>query len=135
MEQLTLSVRNINRAFTIRQRGGVMKLTKTFVLALLLCVPAILSGQTKWYKFSKAFIAQHYSGDSAIGPLQVNEAHPAHTVHSVSCGGNDGELHIGIPGDGVVWPNPAGEPISALADETSNDFGVVAEPPNVRAAL
>src|SRR6266850_1871996 len=104
-------------------------------IVALLFLPLSLSGQTKWYRFSKAFIAQHYSSGSAIGTLQASEAHAAHTLHSVSCGGNDGELHIGIPGDAVVWSNAAGQPISGVAGQTSSDFGVVAEPPNASTAL
>jgi len=113
-----------------------VRLKKALALTLFLCAPP-LNAQNKWYKFSKAFITQHYNGTdfSAIGSVQASEAYPAHTIHSVSCGGNDGELHIGIPGNGVVWTNAGSEAISGLAGQTTSDFGVVAEPPNVHAAL
>src|SRR5438105_3728322 len=107
--------------------GGPVSFKRTFALALLLC-SSIVNAQNKWYKFSKAFIRQHYNSTdlSAIGSVQASQAHPAHTIHSVSCGGNDGELHIGIPGNGLVWTNSTGEPISGLAGQTPSDFGMVA---------
>jgi hypothetical protein len=83
----------------------------------------------KWYRFNKAFIQQHYAEDtSAIGTLRVTQMHPAKNPHSISCGGNDGELHIGIPEAGI-----ARMPISAFAKDSDSGFGMVAEPPNVKA--
>jgi hypothetical protein len=89
------------------------------------------SAQTKWYKFSKDFINGHYSNDSAIGKLEAQTVVPAKNVHTISCGGNDGELHIGVEGANVVGGGADGRPFSAPADGSTIDFGVVAEPVNL----
>jgi hypothetical protein len=91
--------------------------------------------QTKWYKFSKVFIDKTFSADSAMGQLTASSWAPAGKPHAIACGGDDGELHVGVPGDGIVAPVHVGGPVSALADDNSDDFGVVAEPPNATAAL
>jgi hypothetical protein len=107
--------------------------------SLVLCVVfALLGGasasaQTKWFKFSKAFVDSHFPADSAMGELNASAVAPAKTVHKVSCGGNDGELHIGIEGQDVEGAVD-GQPFSALADQDSSDFGVVAEPVNLSAS-
>jgi hypothetical protein len=103
---------------------------------LLLCVACAVLGatsvsaQTKWFKFSKAFIDSHYPADSAIGEVKASTVAPAKNVHRVSCGGNDGELHIGIEGKDIEGAD-AGHPFSAPADQASSDFGLVAEPVNL----
>ncbi len=99
------------------------------VMALILfSVPA--HGQIKWYKFDKHFIDQHYQQDgSAFGVLKASAVHPAQGVHSISCGGNDGELHIGIAESGLGNGNI---PVSAFAQQKDSQFGIVAEPPNVK---
>lgn len=82
----------------------------------------------KWYRFSKAFIQQHYQQDgSAIGTLKASEIHPAKNPHPISCGGDDGELHIGIPESAL-----GRVPVSAFGSQSDSDFGMVAEPPNVK---
>ena len=87
-------------------------------------VPA--HAQTKWYKFDKSFIQSHYQSDgSAIGILKVSAIHPAKNPHPISCGGDDGELHIGIAEADL------GGPVSFPAQSGNGGFGVVAEPPNV----
>lgn len=98
------------------------------VALILFSAPAL--GQIKWYKFDKRFIEQHYQQDgSAFGVLKASAVHPAQNVHPIDCGGNDGELHIGIAenslGNGTT-------PISAFAQENDSQFGIVAEPPNVK---
>jgi hypothetical protein len=107
---------------------------KTGLLAAVffLCV-ASTPGQTLiWYKFDKAFIQTQYGNDgSAIGVLKVSAMHPAKSIHSTSCGGNDGELHIGIA-ESELTALAGGRPVSAFAKDTDSGFGVVAEPPNVK---
>jgi hypothetical protein len=88
---------------------------------------APIHAQTKWYKFDKGFIQSHYGTDgSAIGVLKVSAIHPAKNAHSISCGGNDGELHIGIA------ETDLGGPVSSFAQGGDSGFGMVAEPPNVK---
>ena len=109
-----------------------MKLLQTAAsLLVLLFGTFTTSAQTKWYKFSKGFIDGHYPKDSAIGQLQAKTVAPAKNVHTISCGGNDGELHIGIEGADVLGPGADGQPFSSPADGSSSDFGVVAEPVNL----
>ncbi|HVT57150.1 MAG TPA: hypothetical protein VHR45_02015 [Thermoanaerobaculia bacterium] len=92
------------------------------------------AAQGQWYKFSKDFVASHFAKDSAIGELEANAVAPAKSVHRVSCGGNDGELHVGIEGKDIVWTKADQEPLSAPAGQESSDFGVVAEPVNLEAS-
>jgi hypothetical protein len=100
---------------------------RLLVLLLFLSAPAI--AQTKWYRFSKAFISSHYASGSPIGTLAVRASSPG-PVHSISCGGNDGEQHIGVEGTAV---DNQGIPFSGPATG-SEQFGLVAEPPNVTAS-
>ncbi|HEV2961120.1 MAG TPA: hypothetical protein VG649_04785 [Candidatus Angelobacter sp.] len=104
-----------------------MKRYSSVLLVLILSLTA--SSQTKWYKFSKEFINSHYPQDSAIGELKASTVAPAKNVHRVTCGGQDGELHIGIEGTDVQDAGSA--PISAGADQDSSNFGWVAEPVNL----
>lgn len=95
------------------------------ISVLFFCGP--IHAQTKWYKFDKGFIQSHYGTDgSSIGLLNVSAMHPAKTAHTIDCGGNDGELHIGIAATDL------GAPVSSLAQGGDGGFGIVAEPPNVK---
>jgi hypothetical protein len=98
-------------------------------VALLASLATSASAQTKVYRFSKAFISSHYLQGNPIGTLAASASSPAKNVHPTSCGGNDGELHIGV--DGAAIDNQ-GAAVSGPADG-SEEFGVVAEPPNVPA--
>jgi hypothetical protein len=49
-----------------------------------------------FYGFDKDFITDRLPADSAISELTATAFHPAHTIQSISCGGEDGEPHIGI---------------------------------------
>jgi len=103
-------------------------------LCVLAAVTTAFSQQAptvKWYKFSKTFITEHYQEDSAIGKLEATEVSPAKNVHSVDCGGDDGELHIGVAENAIKWDHPADIPFSAAADEDDSQFGIVAEPVNL----
>jgi hypothetical protein len=102
-------------------------------VALAVAGATSLSAQTQWFKFSKTFIDSHFPADSAIGELKASAVAPAKTVHPVSCGGNDGELHIGIEGKDIEGAS-ADQPFSAPVDQASGDFGVVAEPVNLSAS-
>src|ERR1700680_4347065 len=104
-------------------------------LILVICIFALSltsAGQTTWYKFSKEFINSHYPKDSAVGELATSAVSPAKTVHTITCGGNDGELHIGIAAGDIT--NGGSPPISAPDAQGKSDFGIVAEPVNLTAA-
>ncbi len=101
------------------------------VLALFLCASICVGQTVTFYRFDKTFISSNYS-DSAIGDLTVNQFHPAGNVHSTTCGGNDGELHIGfrLPEVGL----PANQmPLTAPPSGTDPNWGAVAELPNASA--
>jgi hypothetical protein len=104
---------------------------RVWVVALLCSFCTAGLGQTKVYKFSKAFITSHYTQGNPIGILAASGSSPAKNVHPISCGGNDGELHIGV--DGTAIDNQ-GIAVSGPADG-SEQFGIVAEPPNVPAIV
>jgi hypothetical protein len=81
-----------------------------------------------WYPFDRDFINARYS-TSAIGDLSFTVSHPASTIHSSSCGGNDAELHIGMTLPEVNLP--IGQmPLSDSPNGDDDDWGVVAELPN-----
>lgn len=101
------------------------------IAALLASLSIASSAQTKVYRFSKAFITSHYVQGNPIGTLAASASSPAKNVHPTSCGGNDGELHIGLAPEAV---DNQGSAISGPAD-SSEQFGIVAEPPNVTATL
>ena len=101
------------------------------ILSSIASVSAQQQPTTKWYKFSKVFVNEHYSPDSAIGKLSATAVFPASTVHTISCGGNDGELHIGVTEKAIEWSQPGTIPFSAIADEDDSGFGIVAEPVNL----
>ena len=100
-------------------------------MLLIFSVPTVLAapGTITWYKFSKKFIADHYVSDSAFGTVPATQWTAATTVHSRSCGGSDGELHIGIPEDAIQTDH---HPVSAKAEASAADpkWGIVAELPN-----
>jgi hypothetical protein len=104
---------------------------RVWIAVLLFGLSAPALAQTKVYRFSKAFITSHYTQGNPIGILSASTSSPAKNVHPISCGGNDGELHIGVPGNAV---DNQGVAISGPADG-SEEFGLVAEPPNVTASL
>jgi hypothetical protein len=91
----------------------------------------VLVKTSPFYRFDKTFISNNYS-DSAIGNLTVNQFHPAGNVHSTSCGGNDGELHIGFRLPEVGLP-PNQMPLTAPPSGTDANWGAVAELPNASA--
>lgn len=101
-----------------------MRCAALLIACLLGVTPTF--AQAKWYRFNKTFIQQHYQADgSAVGPLHVGAMHPAKSPHPISCGGDDGELHIGVS------QNDLGSPVSGFASSPGEVFGMVAEPPNV----
>lgn len=98
----------------------------TALIILVGSAPA--HAQVKWYKFDKRFIEAHYAADgSAIGAIKVLAMHPAKNVHEIACGGNDGELHIGVAGRDL-----GPRPVSSFSQDADSGFGMVAEPPNVK---
>src|SRR5579884_2747978 len=103
---------------------------KLCLLLSLLVLPISCFAQLKWYKFDKAFIDHHYAEDgSAIGTLNALAMHPAKNPHGISCGGDDGELHIGVEESALEKTRT---PISAFGNQNDSGFGIVAEPPNVK---
>jgi hypothetical protein len=110
---------------------------KAFRLLFLILIAFQLSAapQLKWFKFKKSFVEQNFFPDSALGELVVSSIHPAKQVHSISCGGNDGELHIGIAEPDIERAGTSDLPVSGHAEEADSHFGIVAEPPNASSAL
>lgn len=101
----------------------------TFVLLTVLFLQTICFSQAlTWYRFDNTFISNSYS-NSAIGNLSFNNFHPAGNVHSTSCGGNDGELHIGMRLPEVALP-AAQMPLTNAPSGTDPNWGLVAELPN-----
>jgi hypothetical protein len=101
------------------------------LIVVFLVVIAPLSAQDVWFRFDKAFIVQHVSGATGFGSISVSLSHPAKNVHSVSCGGQDGELHIGVLDTEVS--DAGGGGVSGIADSGKDDrsWGLVVEPVNL----
>ena len=109
-----------------------MRKLKVLAITLSLCLAHGLNASTgaiTWYKFSKKFISAHYASDSAFGSITAASWSPASSTHSISCSGNDGELHIGIPESAIQADS---HPLSAVAEASQDDpgWGMVAELPN-----
>jgi hypothetical protein len=100
----------------------------TSILLVLTLSSVCFSQEVTWYPFDRDFINAKYS-TSAIGELSVRVSHPASTIHSSSCGGNDAELHIGMTVSEVNLPNGQ-MPLSDSPSGDDDDWGVVAELPN-----
>jgi hypothetical protein len=98
------------------------------VVALFLSAGLCVGQSVTYYRFDKTFISNNYS-DSAIGNLTVTGFHPAANVHGTSCGGDDGELHIGFRLPEVNLPI-AQMPLTAPPSGTDVNWGAVAELPN-----
>ncbi len=111
-----------------------MRRIRIFLVALALTCAA-LTARTKWYKFDKQFIEKNFPPDSAIGELHASGFSTASRIHSISCGGKDGELHVGIAANAILRANATGFPVSSLAEGSNEAFGVVAEPPNATGPL
>src|SRR5262245_43527431 len=99
------------------------------VLLIVLLFQSLTLGQTiTWYRFDMTFISNHFS-DSAFGDITATTFHPAANVHSTSCGGNDGELHIGFRLPEVQLPGSQ-MPLTGPPNGTDPNWGLVAELPN-----
>jgi hypothetical protein len=105
------------------------KFTCLFLL-LTLSTFCFANQELTWYPFDRDFINAKYSS-SAIGELSFRVSHPAGTVHSSSCGGNDAELHIGMTLPEINLPSGQ-MPLSDSPGGDDDDWGVVAELPNTK---
>lgn len=101
------------------------------VVSLALANRGSVEAQTyNWHEFSKDFISANYPNGIAIGSLRAKSWAAAANVHPTKCGGQDGELHIGIFNSGLDQQSPA----PSVAEGTENDWGIVAELPDANAA-
>lgn len=111
-----------------------MRLVSAAAAALLAFVGSANAQTLTWYKFSKSYIQQNYSSDSAIGKLKAAKFSPGPThfpkpATGEGCGGTDFEIHLGVQDKDMTKPNgvsAATGPMSSVAN-----WGVVAEPANV----
>jgi hypothetical protein len=87
------------------------------------------AAEYSWFRFSKAFISEHYKDGVAFGAVTANAWARAANVHTTKCGGNDGELHIGIFNTGLLDPST---PFSLPAGD-DDQWGLVAELPDAGA--
>lgn len=100
------------------------------VATMLAALPVRTAPTIDWFRFNAAFIQVHYAADSAIGDLRATSWARASSIHGVSCGGDDGELHIGSFGNDLDVP-AAQRPVSD-ALEHDDEWGLVYELPNAR---
>src|SRR5438270_1074653 len=97
--------------------------------AVILFVASTLQAQDVWFKFNKNFVQQHVNETTGFGTVSVSASHPANNVHSISCGGQDGELHIGVLDTEVADADANG--VSAMPDQNDASWGLVVEPVNL----
>jgi len=99
------------------------------VLVALLWSVSYAQSNVTWYGFNKNFVSTNYPQDSAFGSIVAKKWQAAANVHSISCGGNDGELHIGIFLTDLDLPADQ-MPATAPVDDSDQGWGLVAELPN-----
>jgi hypothetical protein len=101
-----------------------------FTVVLLCALPSpAAEGGIRWFKFNQSFITSHYSSDGAFGSIATGTKwHPAKNIHAISCGGEDGELHIGVL-DTNLQLEADQMPQSAPANKKDPSWGIVAELP------
>lgn len=104
----------------------ILSLSLTILLAQTVSFAQI---NLTFYGFDKDFVAARYPADSAISDLSATAFHPAHTIHSISCGGNDGELHIGISLNEAKLSSDL-MPLTDSLTAHDSHWGFVAELPN-----
>ena len=105
-----------------------MKKTTSLLVFVFLFHTVCISQSLTWYRFDKTFITATYP-DSAMGQLSFRNFHPAANVHDTSCGGDDGELHIGMRLPEVNLPTGQ-MPITNAPKDADANWGLVAELPN-----
>jgi len=112
-----------------------MRAAVRWILCCVLFIVAThdICAQAKVYRFDKGFIDQTLAQDSAMGTLRAQAAFPASQIHTISCGGADGELHVGIAPKNIGQSGST-QTISGPAS-TNEGFGIVAEPPNASRSL
>jgi len=109
------------------KRTGLVAVASVLFATLISGAPPTV----QWFTFNKAFITSHYAADSAIGSLTATNWVRAKTPHSISCGGQDGELHIGSFEYELDVPQGQ-RPVSSSTGIEDEDWGVVYELPNAR---
>jgi hypothetical protein len=103
---------------------------KPNLLLTLMFAVSSLHAQDVWFKFNKNFVQQHVNESTGFGSLSVSVSHPAGNVHSVSCGGQDGELHIGVLD--VEVTDAGGQGVSGVPNQNDAKWGLVVEPVNLK---
>ena len=53
------------------------------------------AGNGTWFQFDQDFVAKHFANDLAFSSITFDGTWVASSKHSSSCGGKDGEIHIG----------------------------------------
>lgn len=101
------------------------------VRVLLLALLSVVAVQAEdvWFRFNKQFVIAHIDEHTGFGSIQVAVAHPTAKPHTVSCGGSDGELHVGVDETDITVPSDQ-SPTSAPESEADAKWGIVIEPVN-----
>jgi hypothetical protein len=111
-----------------------MRASKILSLSILIVfsVTIIPAQELKWFSFDTDFINAQFPTDSAIGKIKATHFARTKNAHPVSCGGNDGEMHIGIFLTDIDLPGSQ-SPASAASGKEA-EWGIVAELPNAALA-
>jgi hypothetical protein len=104
------------------------------IVAMAIAVAWPLTGYAQglhWFIFNKNFIRAHYAADSAIGSVRALVWARAATIHPRSCGGKDGELHVGSMAYELDVPDDQ-RPVTQPEPFEDEAFGLTYELPNAR---
>jgi hypothetical protein len=113
----------VYRSFVRRIRGTIP------VAATSTRRPAAAASSVVWARFDRDFVRNRYPNDLAFTSLTFDTQWVASAKHGVSCGGKDGEIHIGAYERHIEFASGE-QPFARMADEPTVAWGIVAEPPN-----
>ena len=91
------------------------------------------AGTGTWFRFDRDFVTTRFATDLAFSSLTFDTQWKASSKHRASCGGEDGEIHVGAY-ENVIDFAAAEQPFARVADGQTVAWGLVAEPPNTRQA-
>lgn len=111
---------------------AMARTTALRTVGLIVAMSGSAEGAT-WFKFNQAFVTSSYTADQAFGSVTAAKWVPAGSPHSISCDGQDGELHVGAFETKLTLPTGQ-SPLSAYASGVDSHWGLVAELPNAAAS-
>lgn len=82
-----------------------------------------------WFRFDQDFVTRHFSNDLAFSSVTFSGEWRASLPHRSSCGGKDGEIHVGAYEPEIEFAQNE-RPFSRVVGHQTVAWGIVAEPAN-----